>query len=171
MKNGLYYAELLPLRQQNGVNAKTSRKRRARGHSLVWGKLIELFVPVISDSQLFLPNISSHFGRWLTAFFYFIKSKNLIKSNYQCCIVSRQKLEKILLQCLIMKTFLTNPRQTHFPPTAYSREINYCVCSQYSIIISHPFKTCLHELGNGDQQAPGWLSTFLALKYGLIKCN
>lgn len=69
---------------------------------------------------------------------------------------------KTLFQCLIMETFLTNPRQTHSPPTAYSYEINYCACSQYSIIISYPFKSCLHELGDGDQQALANLSTFSA---------
>lgn len=78
-------------------------------------------------------------------------------------------MEKILFQCLITKIFLTNPRQTHLPPTAYSYEINYCACSQYSIIISSPFKSCLHELGNGDQQAPMRLSTFSALEIWLNK--
>ena len=48
------------------------------------------------------------------------------------------------------ETFLRNPRQTHPPPTAYSYEINYCAGSQYSIIISYPFKSCCTELGSGD---------------------
>lgn len=49
-----------------------------------------------------------------------------------------------------LETFLRNPRQTHSPPTAHSYEINYCAGSQYSIIISYPFKSCCTELGSGD---------------------
>jgi len=106
-------------------------------------------------------------GNGSLPFSILLNPRTSLSQSISDALSAGQKMGKILVQCLIMKTFLTNPRQTHSPPTAYSYEINYCAGSQYSIIISYPFKSCLHELEVETQQALVHFSTFSALEIWL----